>query len=77
MTDINLLQLLDAYYISQRNVLFCIKWSMECFEEGSEDASWLWLFKWCEDKDRREALWKQFKHDYPRAMMLKEGFCDD
>lgn len=77
MTDIRLLDLLDTYYIAQRNVLAYMLAAMEAFED--EEMVWMWeaLFDWCEAKDRREELWKQFKHDYPRAMMLKEGFCDD
>lgn len=74
MTDIKLLALLNDYYIAQKNVVSSMYWAMHHFEQGCEDYSWLWLFHWCEDKDRRAELWKQFKHDYPRAMMLKEGY---
>lgn len=74
MTDIELLTLLNDYYNAQKNVVNSMKWSMGRFEQGREDASWWWLFHWCEDKDTREALWGRFKHHYPRAMMLKEGY---
>lgn len=74
MTDIKLLALLNDYYTAQRNVLLSMKWAMEDFERGREQASWSWLLDWCEEKDRRAELWSKFKHNYPRAMMLKEGY---
>ena len=74
MTDIKLLNLLNDYYTAQRNVVNSMYWAMHHFEQGREDASWEWLFDWCEDKDRRAELWSKFKHNYPRAMMLKEGY---
>ena len=77
MTDIKLLALLNDYYTAQRSVVTCMIWAMGEFERGSEDLSWEWLIDWCECKYEREELWKRFKHQYPRAMMLKEGFVDD
>jgi len=77
MTDIKLLSLLSDYYDEQLTVVYSMLWAMEEFERGHMDASWAYLFEWCENKDRREELWKRFKHQYPRAMMLKEGFADD
>ena len=77
MTDIKLLTLLNDYYNAQRNVILCMHWAMVDFERGREDASWAWLIDWCEAKDEREELWSKFKSDYPRAMMLKEGYADD
>ena len=77
MTDIKLLNLLTVYYSAQRNVVTALMWAMEDFERGREDASWVYLFDWCEAKDDREELWGRFKHHYPRAMMLKEGYADD
>ena len=77
MTDIKLLNLLNDYYTAQRNVVLSMIWAMEEFERGSMDESWAYLFEWCENKDRRAELWSKFKHHYPRAMMLKEGFCND
>ena len=77
MNEIKLLALLNDYYTAQRNVVTCMLWAMHHFEQGREDESWSWLFDWCEDKERREELWKRFKSDYPRAMMLKEGFGND
>ena len=74
MTDIKLLIMLNDYYTAQKNVVGSMYWAMHHFEQGREDASWEWLFNWCEDKDTREALWGRFKHHYPRAMMLKEGY---
>lgn len=74
MTDIKLLALLNDYYNAQRNVVTYLLWAMEDFERGREESSWVYLFDWCEAKDDREELWKQFKHHYPRAMMLKEGY---
>jgi hypothetical protein len=74
MTDIKLLNLLNDYYGAQRNVVTCMMWGMERFEQGRMDSSWEYLFEWCEAKDEREELWKRFKSDYPRAMMLKEGY---
>lgn len=74
MTDIKLLTLLCDYYTAQQNVVNCMVWAMEDFEEGDYHGSWLKLFVWCEDKDRRAELWSKFKHNYPRAMMLKEGY---
>jgi hypothetical protein len=77
MTDIKLLALLNDYYNAQRNVVLSMYWAMEYFERGRMDSSWAYLFEWCEAKDEREELWKRFKSEYPRAMMLKEGFCND
>lgn len=77
MTDIKLLALLTAYYSAQRNVVTAMMWAMEDFERGREESSWAYLFDWCEAKDDREELWGRFKHHYPIAMMLKEGFADD
>lgn len=74
MTDIKLLTLLNDYYTAQRNVVLSMIWAMEEFERDREHVSWAYLFEWCEDKDHREELWKRFKSDYPRAMMLKEGY---
>ena len=74
MTDIKLLALLNDYYTAQRNIVTCMIWAMEDFERGREDVSWARLIDWCQAKDEREALWKRFKSDYPRAMMLKEGY---
>lgn len=74
MTDIRLLELLNDFYDEQKAVVRALIWAMEDFERGRMDASWAYLFEWCENKDRRAELWKQFKHDYPRAMMLKEGY---
>ena len=75
MTDIKLLTLLDDYYKEQLTVVYALLWAMEDFERGRIDASWAYLFEWCENKDRREELWGRFKHHYPRAMMLKEGYA--
>lgn len=74
MNDIRLLKLLSHYYTAQKNVVTYMLCAMESFEDG--EMVWMWeaLFDWCEAKDRRAELWKQFKHDYPRAMMLKEGY---
>ena len=74
MTDIKLLGLLSDYYTAQKNVVYALMWAMEDFERGQDDTSWAYLFEWCENKDSREELWKRFKHQYPRAMMLKEGY---
>ena len=77
MTNIKLLALLNDYYTAQRNVVTSMIWAMHHFEQGCEDACWPWLFDWCEAKDEREELWKRFKSDYPKAMMLKEGYDYD
>ena len=74
MTDIKLLGLLSDYYDEQLTVVYALMWAMEDFERGREDSSWAYLFEWAENKDRREELWGKFKHNYPRAMMLKEGY---
>ena len=74
MTDIKPLALLGDYYIAQKNVVSSMYWAMHHFEQGREDASWSWLFDWCEAKDDRAELWKRFKHTYAVAMMLKEGY---
>ena len=74
MTDIKLLALLNDYYTAQRNVVTSMLWAMEEFERGREDSSWAYLFEWCENKDRRAELWSKFKHNYGRAVMLKEGY---
>jgi hypothetical protein len=74
MTDIKLLSLLNDYYSAQNYVVSAMIWAMEDFERGREQLSWVYLFQWCESKDEREELWKRFKSDYPRAMMLKEGY---
>ena len=77
MTDIKLLALLADYYEEQRTVVYAMIWAMEEFERGQDDASWVYLFEWAENKDRRNELFSKFKSDYPRAMMLKEGYADD
>ena len=74
MTDIKLLALLNDYYDEQRTVVYALMWAMEEFERGRMDSSWAYLFEWCENKDRRNELFSKFKSDYPRAMMLKEGY---
>ena len=74
MTDTKLLELLIDYYNAQGNVASSMLWAMEDFERGSEESSWLHLFGWCEDKDRRNELFSKFKNDYGRAVMLKEGY---
>lgn len=74
MTDIELLELLDGYYTAQRNVLAFMILAMRDFEYGREQVSWSWLFDWCEAIDEREAIGEKFKLQYPRAMMLKEGY---
>lgn len=74
MTDIQVLTLLTKYYAASRDVALFVLWAMEDFEKGKEQHSFANLFLWCEAKDEREALWKRFKSDYPRAMMLKEGY---
>ena len=73
MTDRDLLLLLNDFFGAQKNVICFMLWAREDFELGREDVSWKWLLEWCEAKDTREKLWNQFKSDYPRAMMLKEG----
>lgn len=73
MTDIKLLALLTVYYSAQRNVVTAMMWAMEDYERGREDASWAYLFDWCENKDRRNELFDKFKSGYARAVMLKEG----
>ena len=73
MKDIRLLELLDIYYTAQKTVVAYMLCAMESFEDGEMEWMWVALFDWCEAKYRREELWKQFKHHYPRAMMLKEG----
>lgn len=77
MTDIRLLELLSHYFTAQKNVVTYMLAAMEAFED--EEMVWMWeaLFDWCEAKDLRTELWKQFIRHYPRAMMLKEGFSDD
>ena len=74
MTDIKLLALLNEYYEEQITVVCGLMCAMEDFERGREESSWAHLFMWCEDKDRRAELWSKFKHQYPKAMMLKEGY---
>lgn len=74
MIDIKLLALLNDYYIAQKNVVSSMYWAMHHFEQGREDYSWLWLFHWCEDKDRRDELFLKFKNNYARAVMLKDGY---
>ena len=73
MNDIKLLALLSDYYNAQKNVTDSMLRAMGYFEEGDYHGSWLQLFGWCEDKDRRDELWERFKHQCPRAVMLKEG----
>lgn len=77
MTDIKFLALLNDYYNAQRYVILHMMWAMDEFERGREHYSWCELLDWCEAKDERDELWKRFKDDYPRAMMLKEGFGND
>lgn len=77
MNNVKLLDLLEQYYRAQRDVAIHMKVTLMAFDGGNDASTWLNLFGWCEAKDEREALWKRFKSDYPRAMMLKEGFCDD
>lgn len=77
MNDIRLLELLSHYFTAQKNVVTYMLSAMEAFEDGEMEWMWEALFDWCEAKDLRTELWKQFIHHYPRAMMLKEGFGDD
>lgn len=74
MTDIKLLALLNEYYEEQISVVCALMCAMEDFERGYEESSWALLFMWCEAKDRRNELFSKFKSDYPRAVMLKEGY---
>ncbi len=74
MTDIKLLALLNDYYTAQKNVTNSMLRAMVYFEEGYYHGSWLQLFGWCEDKDRRDELFIKFKNNYGRAVMLKEGY---
>lgn len=73
MTDIKLLILLNDYYDEQKAVVCAMMWAIEDFERGRMDASWAYLFEWCENKDRRNELFFKFKNNYARATMLKEG----
>jgi len=73
MTDIKLMALLEQYYGAQRDVAVHMRVALMAFAGGNDASTWLNLFGWCEAKDRREELWKTFKHHYPRAMMMKEG----
>ena len=73
MTDAELLWLIRRYYAEQSDVALCMIGAMNYFESGKEQISFAYLFDWCEAKDRRDELWEQFKHQYPRAVMLKEG----
>ena len=77
MTNIKLLALLRDYYTAQRNVANSMYWAMEYFERGRDDVSWAYLFEWCENKDRRNELFAKFNNNYPRAVMLKEGYDYD
>jgi hypothetical protein len=74
MNDIKLLALLSDYCTAQKNVVNSMYWAMSHFEQGRKGVSWEWLFYWCEDKDRRDELFNKLKNDYPRAMMMKEGY---
>jgi hypothetical protein len=73
MTDRDLLVLLNDFYGAQKNIICFMLWAIEDYNRGKEVASWDYLFNWAEAKDAREKLWKRFKSEYPRAMMLKEG----
>lgn len=74
MTDTKLLALLNDFYSLQKNVVLLMLWAMEDYNRGKEVASWDYLFNWAEAKEDRADLWKKFKHNYPKAMMLKEGY---
>ena len=74
MTDTKLLVLLNNFYSLQKNVVLLMLWAMEDYNKGNEVASWDYLFNWAEAKEDRADLWKKFKHNYPKAMMLKEGY---
>ncbi len=74
MTDTKLLVLLNDFYSLQKNVVLLMLWAMEDYNRGKEVASWDYLFNWAEAKEDRADLWKKFKHNYPKAMMLKEGY---
>ena len=73
MTDIKLLVLLGEYYEEQHAVVYSMMLAMEEFERGRNDESWAYLFEWCENKDRKNKLFNEFKGGYPIAMKLKEG----
>lgn len=77
MTDYQNLRRLVHYYDIQAEVTINMMAAMDFFEMGETQESWFHLFKWCEAKDSREKVWDKFKHHYPIAMMLKEGFADD
>ena len=73
MTDIKLLTLLNDYYTAQLNIATLMIWAIEDYQRGREQHSWNWLFDWCEAKDERSRVWGEFKSEFPRATMLKEG----
>jgi len=75
MTDTKLLELLIDHYDAQAQVASSMFWAMRHFGDGDIETSWLHLFGWCEDKDRRDEVWKRFNHNYAVAMMLKEGYA--
>ena len=77
MTDIKLLELLNDYYVAQKNVVNSMRYAMRCFEHGHKVASWDWLFNWCEDKECRDELVSKFERNYKRAIALKEGVKHD
>jgi len=73
MTDIKLLALLIDYQKANLAMSTLMLWAVEDFARGRQQHSWNWLIDWCVAKDEREELWERFKHDYPRAIMFKEG----
>lgn len=74
MTDFKLLALTKDFLAAQQTVVYAMVWAMGSFEQGDEDESWVYLFEWCEDKDRRDELFNKLKNEHQRAMMLKEGY---
>lgn len=73
MTDIKLMALLEQYYGAQRDVAIHMRVAMMAFDGGNDASTWLNLFGWCEAKDERSRVWGEFKSEFPRATMLKEG----
>lgn len=73
MTEIEMLELLDDYFMRQGEVTKRMIFARQHFEAGDELGCWLFLFGWAGARDDRLEVWDSLRHCDDRAWELKEG----
>jgi hypothetical protein len=73
MTELEMLELLNDYFMWQSEVTKCMSLARQNFEAGDEVGCWLFLFAWVEARDARLEVWDSLRHCDDRAWELKEG----